>query len=177
MFKSYNTKFKKEVVTIYSGECYVSTSGEILSTILGSCVAVCLYDLRNGIGGMNHFMLPTRTYKTAEYGQPLKYGDYAIEHLIEQMLKLGSDFNNIKAKIFGGGKVIYHNGESLTIGEVNINYAKSFLNKIGIKIEKEDIGSDKGRNITFFTETSDVFVKKVHISNNIQTFESINCAI
>ncbi len=166
MYKSYSNKHENSIVTIYAGEYYVTDSNEIISTVLGSCVAVCLYDSINKVSGMNHFMLPNISFNEENMtNSENRYGQPAIETLLNELIKLGADKNRIKAKIFGGGNVLKHNSNKATIGEANVEFAKLYLKNLGIEIEKEDVGSNTGRNITFVTKTNTVFVKKIKIGD------------
>lgn len=159
----YNQKFKKDMVTIYAGEYYVSCNGEGISTILGSCIAVCLYDEDLGIGGMNHFMLPSAT--SIQHEDPYRYGDRSIDTLVASLEAEGVDRSNLKAKIFGGGNVIYSMDDNCTIGSINIHFAKNHLENLGIQIVNEDVGTNTGRTITFLPHSSEVYVKRIPMSN------------
>ena len=178
MYNKFDAKLQSNVLTIFAGEYYISTKKEIISTVLGSCISVCLYDIIKGIGGMNHFMLPESSVSADKLfskdslinkeeltEQSMRYGITAMEVLIAEMQKKGADRLNLKAKIFGGGKVLTTNNNSSmqSIGDKNIGFARAFLKMEGIKIEKEDVGSTYGRKIFFITGRDSVFVKKVAI--------------
>lgn len=179
MLKKYDPKLGSTVFTIYAGELYVSTAKEIISTVLGSCISVCLFDEEAGIGGMNHFMLPEnavgnkRWYqglsidKEALSEKSLRYGIHAMEVLIAEMQKKGAERRNLRAKVFGGGQVLKKNGSYLSVGEKNIGFARAFLKMEGIKIEKENVGKDFGRKIFYLTERNAVFVKKVPMESAV----------
>jgi len=142
------------------GEIAVAHNPCLLEAIgLGSCVAVCLYDKRQGIGGLAHVMLGKPPDNIREDINPLRYADYAIDEMINEMEKLGSKKINIKAKIFGGAAMF---GNSIfKIGENNIKSVKKKLLKEKIKIIAEDLGGEKGRNIWFNTEDGSVVVGNV----------------
>ena len=129
-------------------------------TLLGSCVAVCLWDPVKEFGGMNHFMLPLWN------GQGLaspKYGDIASEKLIAKMIKLGSDRQNIKAKLFGGASVLFSDNIFFNIGERNNEIAKKVLERNKIPVISFSTGGTMGRKILFNTNTGAVkhkFIKK-----------------
>jgi len=134
---------------IYPGKLHASRNPYLLKTILGSCVAICLWDKHEHIGGMNHFMLPL--WNGEGLASP-KYGNIAIELLINKMLLLGCQKKNISAKIFGGGSVIKGNESSLySIGERNIQLAKELLEKEHIKIIAQSVGGFQGRKILMNT--------------------------
>ncbi|MBN1181244.1 MAG: chemotaxis protein CheD [Bacteroidales bacterium] len=143
---------------LYPAAIFVSKNPFLVNTILGSCVSVCLYDHTLKIGGINHFMLPFWN------GQGLptpKYGNIAIEKLIEKMELLGSKRFNIIAKVFGGGEVIDNQTTQFNIGERNINLALSLLDEYKIPIIGSSLGGKKGRKIQFNTSTGEVKQKYI----------------
>lgn len=138
---------------LYPAALFVSRTPHRVSTILGSCVAVCLYDPILKFGGINHFMLPFWN------GQGLaspKYGNIAIERLVEKMISLGSNKSNIKAKVFGGGEVIETNISQFHIGERNIKLAMEMLDDLKIPVVAKSVGGKLGRKIEYTTETGEV---------------------
>lgn len=132
---------------------FASTQPAEVTTILGSCVAVCLWDRYLGVGGINHYMLPT--WNGMELASP-KYGNIAIERLVERMLQLGSKKNNLVAKIFGGGEVIAVSTSTIHIGERNIMVAEDMLAERNIPIIGRSTGGKNGRKIIFNTHTGEV---------------------
>ncbi|OGQ54941.1 MAG: chemotaxis protein CheD [Deltaproteobacteria bacterium RIFCSPLOWO2_02_FULL_53_8] len=129
----------------------------IISTILGSCVSICLWDPVLRIGGMNHYLLPLWNGE----GLPTpRYGNVAIAMLIEKMVSLGSRRETLKAKIFGGASVLESVGGLLEVGSRNISLAEETLELENIDILGYDVGGTVGRKIIFFTESGDVFVRK-----------------
>ena len=143
---------------LYPGAIYVSPEPSVITTILGSCIAVCLYDPVLQVGGMNHFMLPLWN------GQGLaspRYGNIAIEKLINNIEALGSKKANIKAKVFGGAEIIATNISQFMIGERNIKLAKEILHEEGIPIVSSSTGGKLGRKIIFNTQTGEVRQKYV----------------
>ncbi|MDD2196914.1 MAG: chemotaxis protein CheD [Bacteroidales bacterium] len=150
---------------LYPSALFVADQPHRVSTILGSCVAVCLYDPILKTGGINHYMLPFWN------GQGLaspKYGNIAIERLLEKMLLLGSKKSNIRAKVFGGGEVIDTNISQFRIGERNIHLAFDMLNELKIPIVAKSVGGKLGRKIEFFTATGEV--KQRYIERTIQVY-------
>ncbi|MFC2138137.1 chemotaxis protein CheD [Bacteroidota bacterium] len=148
---------------LYPATLYVSASPIHIHTILGSCVAVCLWDNIYKIGGMNHFMLPLWN------GQGLaspKYGNIAINKLIDKMITLGCSRNNLKAKIFGGSDVLGTETNFFNIGGRNIELTITMLNDINIPIISSDVGGKQGRKIKFCTLTSEVSLKYIESSTN-----------
>lgn len=182
MYKKYNKKIKSEVITIAPGEIYVSNIGEVLSTILGSCISVCLFDESSNVGGMNHFMLPFDKSSdvnlssggfTANIGNKLfRYGIFAMEQLVAEMQKKGGARRNLKAKIFGGGNVIHTDNKNFNVGYKNIEFANFFLKMEGIPIISSSTGDNFGREVIFYTDTNRVLQKKIASKNVRQMEES-----
>lgn len=143
---------------LYPAELYVSKAPYQINTILGSCVAVCLFDPVLNIGGMNHFMLP---YWNGQGLASPKYGNIANEKLLDKMLALGCNKNNLKAKIFGGGEVIETQLVQFHIGTRNIEVAKQFLEERKIPIISQSVGGKLGRKIEFVTSSGEVRQKYV----------------
>jgi len=141
---------------LLAGAIFVSRNPFWVTTILGSCVAVCLFDKVNMFGGINHFMLPHWSGKGLS--SP-KYGDIATMKLIGEMEKYGSKKNNLVAKLFGGAAVLDYNHSSITIGEKNIEVAKELLYENKIKIISENVGGVLGRKIIYKTLTGEVYHK------------------
>ncbi|MCQ2249984.1 MAG: chemotaxis protein CheD [Bacteroidales bacterium] len=138
---------------LYPSTMFASAQPAEVTTILGSCVAVCLWDRYLGIGGINHYMLPT--WNGMELASP-KYGNIAIERLVERMQQLGCQKKNLVAKVFGGGEVISVSTSTLHIGERNIMVADDMLDKLGIPIVGRSTGGNNGRKIIFNTHTGEV---------------------
>lgn len=132
-----------------------------MTTVLGSCIAVCLWDSIANIGGINHYMLPLWNGE----GLPSpKYGNIAIKKLIEKMQSLGCRKENLKAKVFGGGAVMQTSGGLLNVGERNIMLAEDMLADEKIPIISKDLGGDYGRKIIFCTSSGTVLMKKIRQS-------------
>lgn len=143
---------------LYPAELYVSKVPYQINTILGSCVAVCLFDPILNVGGMNHFMLP---YWNGQGLASPKYGNIAIEKLLDKMISMGCNKNNLKAKIFGGGEVIETQIVQFHIGARNIEVAKLALEEKKIPILSSSLGGKLGRKIEFVTSTGEVRQKYV----------------
>jgi chemotaxis protein CheD len=141
---------------LYPSALFVSAKPHKVVTVLGSCVSVCLWDPVLSIGGINHYMLPF--WNGNGLASP-KYGNIAIEKLIERMLLLGSSKANLRAKIFGGGEVIETNIANFRIGERNIAIAKELLDAHRIPIVAQSVGGKNGRKLMFVTATGEVFQK------------------
>lgn len=145
---------------LYPASLFASKTPHMVTTILGSCVAVCLYDPVLRIGGINHYMLPLWN------GQGLaspKYGNIAIEKLIDKMLSLGCQRSILQAKVFGGGEVIETSVAQFNIGQRNIKLAMEMLDELRIPILGQSVGGKLGRKILFNTETFEIkqkFIQK-----------------
>lgn len=142
---------------LYPGTLFAQRGPYVITTILGSCVAVCLWDPVLRVGGMNHYLLPLWNGD----GLPTpKYGNVAIPMLIEKLVSLGSQKQNIKAKVFGGANVLENLSGLLDIGERNIRIFESILSECRIEVLGKDVGGTVGRKVIFDTFSGSVFVKK-----------------
>jgi chemotaxis protein CheD len=149
-------------VSINIGGLRASREPLILDTVLGSCIAACLYDQETGIGGMNHFMLP----EGADPKNPAstRYGVYAMELLIAELMKIGADRSRFQAKIFGGGHVLNIRENLDGVPQRNIDFVKRFLETEKIPVIREDLGGYLPRRVLFHTNTGKVFMK--YLGNN-----------
>jgi chemotaxis protein CheD len=138
---------------LYPSTLFASKDPYVVKTILGSCVAICLWDSVNQIGGINHYMLPS--WNGNDFASP-KYGNIAIDKLLERMGQLGARRGNIKAKIFGGGELIESGPNGTLIGERNIRVARLILEEKRIPVVASSTGGRKGRKILFFTDSGEV---------------------
>lgn len=148
---------------LYPATLYADNKPIRVQTILGSCVSVCLFDPAQGVGGINHFMLPVWT------GNGLatpKYGDIAIEKLVERMIALGAHPRNLIAKIFGGAELLGSSNRSGSVGPRNIEIAKHRLSEMNIQILAASVGGKFGRKIIFHTQTGQVFVRQLTQQHN-----------
>ncbi|EOC99260.1 hypothetical protein [Caldisalinibacter kiritimatiensis] len=164
MNKRYNKKLKRDVYEIFAGEYFVTDKRYVvLKTLLGSCVSVCLKDEVTGIAGMNHFMLPaSKRIENIIINEDAKYGINAMELLINTMIKKGAKRPYLKAKVFGGGKVLEQ--ELSNVANSNIEFVKVYLNMEQIPVITSDLGDNYGRKIFFFPDTFTVYLKKIKIS-------------
>lgn len=150
------------MVILNPGDYYATRENEIISTVLGSCISACLYDRRNQICGMNHFML-IEDLKGEDIFQNsnARYGIFAMEVLINEIIKLGGRKKNIEAKIFGGGHVLDFKKAVGNVPENNIRFIRSFLGLERIPIVSEDLGGYAGRKILFFTDDYRVLLRRL----------------
>lgn len=156
--RSFDPQTGLHVVKIFSGDWYVSTQkNEMLATILGSCVSACIRDPYAGIGGMNHFLLPGDG-SISQLGEAARYGGFAMESLINGILKAGGRKDRLEVKVFGGGNVI---NNSQRIGSKNAAFIRSFLKQEGIPIVSEDLEGDLPRRIHYFPDTGKVLMRKL----------------
>jgi chemotaxis protein CheD len=147
-----------EKVILNIGDVVIADDSSILETVLGSCVAVCLWDGRLQRGGMNHFMVP---YPSETLQNPAYSGIEAMRRLFSLLVNTGSIVSDIKAKIFGGGKLIKDINQNLDVGRENIMIAKQMLREYDIPVVKEFTGTGCGIKVLFYTLTGKVFVKKL----------------
>jgi chemotaxis protein CheD len=171
MNRYYDSHFKKEVVTIYPGEYYSTTGTEMISTVLGSCVSIVLYDTVAKVGGINHFMLARDTSLDEDAEKKLmgKFGEYAIDLLINDIIKKGGVLSRLEAKVFGGGNIFNMNASQNQVGDTNSKFAFEFLKKLNIPVVKSDTGGVNPRKIFFDPETFKVLMKYInnrHIDGN-----------
>lgn len=157
-----------EVVRILAGEYYATHCDEMITTVLGSCVSACIRDKVAGIGGMNHFMLPAETRPGGSPGHrglssENSYGSYAMERLINCILKYGGRRENLEVKVFGGGRIM---GGMSDVGLQNIEFVRAYLRTEGLPIAAEDVGDDFPRRMAYFPATGKVWVKKLRTIRN-----------
>lgn len=153
---------------ILPGEYYVTRYDEIITTVLGSCISVCVHDLSAGVGGMNHFMLPiskSGDWNGAEdpVSEANRYGNFAMEHMINELLKYGAAKQNLEVKVFGGGQIL---SKFTHIGEKNIQFIHLYIENERLRLAGEDVGGCLARKVVYFPATGRVRVKKLKQLNN-----------
>lgn len=173
MRKAFNKKFNREMIVIHPGEFHASNHSTIISTVLGSCISVCLIDQVHKVGGMNHFMLPGRVEHRSFYNDDAsgKYGMFAMDLLIGSIQKVGGSRRYLVAKVFGGGSVINFRSTDGNVPKQNIDFARDFLKVEGIKVISNNVGGIFGRKILFFPDTGRVLMKKIEISGREDLFK------
>ncbi|HDQ13985.1 MAG TPA: hypothetical protein ENN41_04125 [Sediminispirochaeta sp.] len=169
MYTHFNHSYEKTVITLHPGEYYVSSEDIYIATVLGSCVAVVLYDSQKKIAGMNHYMLPGDRQDDAE--KSARYGINAMELLINGMMKAGADRRRLRAKVFGGGNVL--DTES-NVGFNNVRFATTFLQEEMIPIDGRDTEGVTARKIFCHPPSGQVYLKRLHqeILNQVRKRES-----
>lgn len=162
----YDRSFDCEAAKILPGEYYYTQKPMLIVTVLGSCVAACIRDRMTGIGGMNHFMLPDGKGDASNpTSASMRYGAYAMEVLINQLLKAGARRENLEAKVFGGGNVL-RGFTAINVGERNAEFVRDFLRAEKIRIVAEDLNDVHPRKVYFFPANGKVLVKKLKQLNN-----------
>ena len=164
----YDRHFDSEAAKILPGEYFVTDKGMLLVTVLGSCVAACIRDTKTGMGGMNHFMLPDDGGRET-VGASARYGTYAMEVLINHLLKMGARRNSLEAKVFGGGAVMASLSSS-NVGTRNAEFVLNYLKVEKIPIVAKDLLDSYPRKVYYFPGTGRVMVKKLHRVHNETLF-------
>ena len=149
----FDKQLQREVVKIPPGEYFATPSDVALVTVLGSCVSACLWDAQRRIGGMNHFMLPGA-------GDSARLGIYAMEVLINRMLKCGAERGSLIAKVFGGANVL-EGMDTLNIGSRNAEFVLEFLAEERIPVVAQDLEDLYPRKLAFFAASGRVLVKRL----------------
>jgi len=152
---------------ILPGEYYVTPDDEYVITVLGSCVSACIRDRVFGIGGMNHFMLPKKVTdyddSPVDMSDAARYGNYAMEHLINDILKNGGRRENLEVKIVGGGSII---ANMTNIGLKNVEFVRKYLETEGFAVLGEDVGDVYPRKVAYHPLSGKVKVKKMRSQHN-----------
>lgn len=155
----YDRLFGTKAVKILPGQYHATADGTLITTVLGSCVSVCLYDAVNGVGGMNHYMLPGDRSEAGEVGHgSARYGSNSMKLLVNHVIQLGAIRENLAAKVFGAGRVMAGMSD---VGRQNADYALRYLKECGIRIAALDVGDIHPRKICFSPATGQVFVKRI----------------
>ncbi len=152
-------------VKILPGEFYITRENERIETILGSCIAACVRDPLHGSGGMNHFMLPVDSDSTnkADILNANRYGNYAMENLVDALLSNGANKDRLEFKIFGGGRII---DSQNNIGWYNIGFVFDYVYSEGFKVISQDIGDIYPRKVLFYPNTGRVRVRRLSSMHN-----------
>ncbi|MCP4880436.1 MAG: chemoreceptor glutamine deamidase CheD [Gammaproteobacteria bacterium] len=149
------------------GEVYVTKQDEMIMTVLGSCVSACVRNPRTQVGGMNHFLLPQKgahAVVPSIEGAAARYGNWAMEVLINEVLKFGGCKDDLEVKLFGGGKVL--DSMTMDIGLRNIEFVFGFLEMEGIRVQAHDVGDRYPRKLLYFPNTGKVRVCKLQNTNH-----------
>jgi chemotaxis protein CheD len=161
----YDRTFDCDAAKILPGEYYYTGKDMLIVTVLGSCVSACIRDRVKGLGGMNHFMLPDGGDPGNPVSASMRYGTYAMEVLINDLLKAGARREHLEAKVFGGGAVL-RGFSAMNVGERNAAFVIQFLKTERIPVLAEDLNDIYPRKVYFFPRTGKVLVKKLMQTHN-----------
>lgn len=155
----FDRDFGLNAVKILPGEFFVDSEDIVISTVLGSCVSACLWDRAAGVGGMNHFMLPDGADADPS-GLAGRYGAFAMEQLINELMKRGARRGAIEAKVFGGGRVMA-NFTSFDVGKNNADFVMRFLRTEGIRVASHNLLDVHARRVVFFPASGRALCRKL----------------
>lgn len=159
--------FGRNAVKLMPGEFFVGGDDIVMTTVLGSCVSACIWDRTAKVGGMNHFMLPGGESAGADEltAASGRYGVFAMEQLINELIKHGARKSNLEAKVFGGGAVL-RKFSTLNVGERNAAFVLDFLKTEGIRVASQDLMDIHPRRVAFFPVTGRALCKKLTKTDN-----------
>jgi len=157
-------KRKRVAVKVVAGDFYVSGQDEVICTVLGSCVSTCIRDVKTGVGGINHFLLPDTDCDILSSSN--RYGVFAMEQLINAIIKYGGRRENFEIKVVGGGNMMAGPND---IGLRNIEFVERFLKTEGLAVSALDVGGLQARRIQYIAKTGQLMVQKLKDSNNART--------
>jgi chemotaxis protein CheD len=161
--RRFDVRLNATVAVLHPGDYYIGAAGELLGTVLGSCVSACIRDVRLRVGGMNHFMLPTNQSEdgatwTSSAWVATRFGNVAMERLINAILKHGGRRADLEVKLVGGGKVL----DALTdVGARNIRFAREYVRTEGFRLLGEDLGDVYPRKVLYDPASGAVRVKRL----------------
>lgn len=166
----WDTVHEMPAAKILPGEYYVTTGSELVTTVLGSCISACIRDKVFGVGGMNHFMLPISTDGKGWNGSndllstATRYGNHAMEHMINDILKHGGHKRHLEAKVFGGGRMM----DALSdVGRKNIDFVREYLDIEGIPLVSQDVGDIYPRKVIYIPASGKALMKRLkHLHND-----------
>lgn len=163
----YDHRFSRQAIKVLPGQYFATQSDALIVTVLGSCVSVCLRDRQSGVGGLNHFMLPhdSSNDENSVVAASGRYGLYAMEMLINQLLKLGANRSRLEAKVFGGGQVL-KNMTFMNVGQRNVAFVLEHLHQESIPVVGKDVLDVYPRKVCFFPKSGKVMLKKIHSLHN-----------
>ena len=156
-------------VKILPGEYYVTRNDEAVATVLGSCVSACVRDPQRNVGGMNHFMLPEdatvgpNNWLDPAVGLATRYGSYAMESLINDLLKLGAARERLEIKLFGGGRIL---SGMTDVGGRNVEFVRNYMQIEGYRVSAEDLGGQQPRKVVYFPASGRVRMRRLRPVEN-----------
>ena len=173
--RAWNIAYDAYSARLNPGEYYVTRNDECIYTTLGSCISACIRDRVTGIGGMNHFMLPASAgddgWKAAGLSASTRYGNFAMEHLINEILKNGGSRQNLEVKLFGGGRIL---ANMTDVGKRNIDFARDYILTEGLRVTSEDVGDVFPRMVVYFPATGKARIKRLRSLHNNTILEQEN---
>lgn len=144
-------------VYLHAGQLHAAPAPAAVTTILGSCVSVCLFDPGCGVGGINHFLLPHHV----EREKSARFGSVAVPELVEAVVRAGARRAGIRAKVFGGASVLHALRTSRNLGEENAHLALRLLEEAHIPVIEIDVGGQKGRKLVFHSDDGSAWVRRL----------------
>lgn len=164
----YHPQQKVDWVKVLPGGLYCTMRQEVICTGLGSCVTACMWDQAAKVGGMNHFLLPFDQHLQIDHWHPddiastaSRYGCYAMELLINQLIKMGAERQRLRVKLFGGAQML---GFKAMIGQKNIDFIKNYVEQERLIVEASDLGGDEPRKVIFEPMTGKVWLKRIPLT-------------
>lgn len=149
---------QKRVHFLHAGHLYIAPEPTIVTTILGSCVSVCLWDERAGVGGINHFLLP---HRIPSESSSARFGTLATHELIDALVLRGATTRTLRAKVFGGASIAVAASGPLAVGTKNAEVAMEILAERGIPVLAQSLGGSRGRKVVFHTDTGETLVREI----------------
>lgn len=172
MQTSWDPQDNIQTTKILPGEFYVTRENERIETVLGSCIAACVRDPIARVGGMNHFMLPAdKGSGNIASSDANRYGNFAMENLINELLHKGASRERLEFKIFGGGRIM---NQSTNVGWMNIGFTFDYIYTEGFKLVSQDIGDIFPRKVMYYPSTGRVRMRKLEAVGNQRIVEEEN---
>ncbi|HYP83230.1 chemoreceptor glutamine deamidase CheD [Variovorax sp.] len=157
----YDRELERMAVKLLPSQYYVTTNDTVLTTVLGSCVAACLIDIDSGVAGMNHFMLAEDGEgHVREAAESMRYGAYAMDVLLREVLRAGARRDRLRAKVFGGGAVLA-NMTTLNIGDRNADFVLRYLSAQRITVTAQDLRGPHARRVCFLPDSGKAIVRRL----------------
>jgi chemotaxis protein CheD len=167
----YDRDVGQMAVKLLPSEYFVTKTDTVLTTVLGSCVAACILDVDNGIAGMNHFMLPDDGDSAPrDQAESMRYGAYAMDVLIRELIRAGARRERLQAKVFGGAAVLA-NMTTLNIGDRNADFVLRYLRAQRIDVAAQDLRGQHARRVCFLPSTGKAVVRKLRSQNDVQSIQ------
>jgi len=172
--RRFDARVNATVATLHPGDYYVAADGELVGTVLGSCISACIRDARLRIGGMNHFMLPMSQFSSSECWSSsawveTRFGNVAMERLINEIMKRGGRRGDLEVKLVGGGKVL----DTLTdVGARNIQFVREYVRTEGFHVVGEDLGDVYPRKVLYDPSSGAARVKRLPRSTQVVAEET-----